>query len=97
MSRYTQNSMSVQDTSTKLTMEEVYNLLMQQIEPELMTDMLPKLESLYPNETPQEWKQRQERYKKAFAVYEERFMQIMHQWKQDIVAARDALVSASKA
>ena len=78
-------------------MEEIYNLLMRQIEPELVTDMLPQLGELYPDETPAEWKKRQERYQRAFALYEERFTALMTQWKEDIVRARDALVSASKA
>ena len=78
-------------------MEEIYNLLMGRIEPELVTDMLPKLESLYPNETAEEWKKRQVRYARAFALYEERFTTLMHRWKQNIIAARDALVTATKA
>lgn len=76
-------------------MEEIYNLLMAQIEPELTTDMLPQLAAMYPGETPAEWKQRQERYQRAFALYEERFAALMDMWKQDIEHARDALVSSS--
>ena len=88
--------MSTTQTAMSPTVEEVYNLIMREIEPELTTDMLPTLGELYPDETPQEWKKRQERYQRAFALYETRFTALMDQWKQDIVRARDALVASSK-
>ncbi len=78
-------------------MEEIYNLLMAQIEPDLMTEKLSRLSELYPNETPQEWNARQQRYQRALALYEERFTALMKQWEADIVAARNSLVTASKA
>lgn len=84
-------------TQMSPTVEEIYNLLMSQIEPELTTDMLPQLGELYPDETPAEWRKRQERYQRAFQLYETRFTALMNQWEQDIVRARDALISASNA
>lgn len=75
-------------------MEEIYNIIMLEIEPELTTDMLPRLSELYPDETPQEWKVRQARYQRAFEIYEERFTELMQTWKEDIESARDHLVIA---
>ena len=53
-----------------LSPEEIYNLLMGQIEPDLTTDMLPVLDELYMDETNEEREKRGERYGAAFADFE---------------------------
>lgn len=49
---------------------EVYDMLMAKIEPDLVTTQLPLLDAKYKNETPAEAKSRSERYEKAFAEYD---------------------------
>jgi hypothetical protein len=50
--------------------EDLYNALMQGIEPELTTDQIPLLEGKYRGETPEQRQARIERYNTAFAAYE---------------------------
>ena len=52
------------------TGEELYNMLMRKIEPDLATDQLPLPDAKYASETPDQTKARAERYEKAFAEYE---------------------------
>lgn len=53
--------------------EAIYDSIMQEIEPELMTKVLPTLEEKYKNETPEQKTARAERYTKAFTEYEKRY------------------------
>ena len=52
------------------TGDELYNLLMGGIEPDLTTDQLPLLDEKYAAETPEQAKIRAARYEKAFAEYD---------------------------
>ena len=49
--------------------DELYNMLMQEIEPDLVVENLDKLDDLHPNETEEERKARYERYQAAFEEY----------------------------
>lgn len=60
--------------------EEVYDRLMEQIEPELMTAQLPTLDERYKDEAPEQADARRERYAKAFAAYDEKF----REYRRDI-------------
>lgn len=53
--------------------EEVYNMLMEKIEPELMTAQIPLLQEKYKDETPEDAKVRAERYRKAFEEYDKKY------------------------
>lgn len=55
------------------TGKEIYDSIMGEIDPELLSDNLPKLKEQYPDETPEQKKQRAARYNKAFAEYDKRF------------------------
>ena len=57
--------------------EEIYNMIMASIEPELVSGQIPQLKEKYKNETPEQKKERGERYKKAFAEYDKRYDQYM--------------------
>ena len=46
---------------------------MGKIEPELLSDNLPKLKEQYPDETPEQKKVRAALYNKAFAEYDKKF------------------------
>ena len=52
------------------TGDELYNMLMGGIEPDLTTDQLPLLDQKYQGEIPEQAKIRAERYEKAFAEYD---------------------------
>lgn len=54
---------------TSATGQEIYDLLMAGIEPELITSALPYLEEKYKDETPEQAQERAARYEKAFAEY----------------------------
>jgi hypothetical protein len=53
-----------------LSADEVYDLLMKDIEPELMSGMVETLEETYKGETAEQAKARAQRYRKAFAAYD---------------------------
>lgn len=53
--------------------EAIYDGIMQEIEPELTTAMLPTLEAKYKDETPEQKRSRAKRYAKAFEEYERRY------------------------
>ncbi len=69
-------------------MEEIYNILMSEIEPELMTGMIPMLDDLYIEETPEEKKERGERYARAFILFQERFQDFCGAWKQSLLSIK---------
>jgi hypothetical protein len=52
--------------------EDLYNQLMAEIEPELLSENLPLLEQKYRGETPADAKARAERYTKAFEAYDKK-------------------------
>ena len=52
------------------TGDQLYNMLMSKIEPDLTTDQLPLLDEKYKNETPEQAQVRAARYEKAFAEYD---------------------------
>ncbi len=65
-------------------LEQLYNALMLEIEPELMTDMVPELEEIYAGETDEERKERGDRYAAAFELFAERFSKILDLWKEEL-------------
>lgn len=79
---------------SQISMKQIYNLIMQEICPDLTTDMLPRLDALYQFESPAEHNARQAKYTAAFALYEEKFASLMKQWQGDIEAANKALLSS---
>jgi hypothetical protein len=81
--------------SPNLTGDELYNLLMLDIEPELTTALLPTLDEKYKDEAPEESKARAERYEKAFAEYDKKFEEYVSTAKQRIhERKREALTMA---
>ncbi len=61
--------------------EEVYNMIMSDIEPELTLDNLPKNEEKYVDETKAQTIKRAQRYKDAFIEYKKRYAE--YKQKQD--------------
>jgi len=65
-----------------LTGDEIYDSLMQAIEPELMIAAMPTLEEKYKNETPEQAKERAARYQKAFDTYDQKFEEYKRNWQE---------------
>lgn len=65
-------------------MVELYDLLMADIEPDLVTSTIPTLEEKYRGESPEDAKKRAERYAKAFVTFEERFQTVVAFWKKGL-------------
>lgn len=63
-------SIAGQNSSLIPTGDELYDMIMKGIEPDLTTGQIPLLDAKYKNETPEEAAVRAERYKKAFAEYD---------------------------
>ncbi len=57
------------------TTEDLYNLLMRGIEPDLCTDTLPLLDTMYADETPEQRKERMQWYSEAFEKFLGRYEQ----------------------
>lgn len=68
------------DTAT-LSPEQIYNLIMAGIEMDLTTEMIPHLDILYEDETPEETIERGERYAEAFAEFEGQYKAFVNGWK----------------
>ena len=55
------------------TADQVYDRIMKDIEPELLTVSNPTLAEKYKDETPEESQARAERYQKAYAEYDKKY------------------------
>lgn len=77
------------DTAGTFAIEDLYDLLMVEIEPDLTTDMLPLLDEMYAGETEEERKNRSERYAEAFQEFAVRFDKAMAIWKEQILKFKE--------
>lgn len=57
--------------------QQIYNQIMNEIEPELMSDVLPTLAEKYKDETSEQAEARRQRYDAAYAEYDKRYAQYM--------------------
>lgn len=73
--------------------DEIYDLLMGQIEPELMTDQLPLFEQRCARETKKELRARAERYKQAFDEYDKRFSAYIAMLREQEESYRHIVIS----
>ena len=76
-------------TEGSFQIEDLYNLLMVEIEPDLTTDMLPLLNEKYEGETAEDRKARSERYAEAFEEFAIRFDKAMAIWKEQILKLKE--------
>lgn len=58
----------------------LYDHIMAEIEPELISTVYETLDEKYKNETPEQKAERQARYDKAFTEYERRFALYTNEW-----------------
>lgn len=65
---------------------ELYDSIMGDIEPELLSANLPLLKDAYANETPDERAARAARYQAAYAEYDARFAKNCNDWNKQLHA-----------
>jgi hypothetical protein len=68
----------------------LYDLLMGNIEPELMSENMSIADEMYADETSDERKKRYLHYDQCFAVLEKRFDVVMSMWREELVKFKDA-------
>lgn len=76
--------------------KEVYDSIMGNIEPELMTDNLGTLDEPYANESAEDRKTRYERYTQAFAEYRKQFTEWAGNLRQAVKTFRRSVITASE-
>lgn len=77
-------------------LEDIYNFLMLDIEPELMIYMLPELPKMYAKESEKERRERGKRYAHAFEVFSKRFTAVLKAWKQELIDFQKNILKALK-
>lgn len=83
------------DANGKLDPASVYDALMGQIDPELVTSEIPKLTEKYKDETPEQRRDRAEHYNEAYEQYESMLTEFVGGLKEHAnTQRRKALVSA---
>ena len=69
------------------TLEDLYDIIMRGIEPELVSDNLDQLDQLYKEETPAENIKRLERYQQAITKCNQLWSQCMAHWESALQMA----------
>lgn len=80
-----------------LNSEDIYNLVMGRIEPDLTTPMLPLLDDLYMNETKEQRAERAEWYNKVFARFEIDYQTFMNKMKDYYMGMQRRVTSSVRA
>ncbi|NOS68296.1 MAG: hypothetical protein HOO67_08150 [Candidatus Peribacteraceae bacterium] len=76
------------DTATLPTGEQIYNAIMAQIEPDLVTTSGVTTDAPIAGETPENFSARLEKYRKAFALYEKCFNAFVSHLQEESKKAR---------
>lgn len=74
--------------------QEIYDMLMGAIEPDLVTAQTPLLREKYAGETPEQRAKRAERYTQAFAAYERAFQEHMAHLEEQVRSYQHAAQQA---
>lgn len=73
-----------------------YDTLMEQIEPELMTENVPYLELMYANDTAEEREERLQRYKDAFELFGECLQDLEEEAKIECSELKKMMIAAAE-
>lgn len=79
-----------------LSIEDLYNILMEDIESELTTYNIPDLDFIYADEGMFKRRKRIKRYAKAFEQFTIRFSALLDMWKEELLAFRDSTIANLK-
>ena len=86
-----------QSREIQWTVEDIYNALMAEIEPELCTAQLPYLDEMYEGETEQQHAKRAERYAAAFEMCEDRMIKFFALLRTDVARIRRMVLEGKRA
>lgn len=73
---------------------EIYNALMFEIEPDLTTEIMPLLDEMYAEESPEQKGERMARYVKAYETFSERFSELMAAMREKLLAQKQEELAA---
>lgn len=79
-----------------LSLEDLYDVIMETIEPDLTSKNIGTLDEKYADETAEQRKARGLRYAEAFALFEQAFAAIQHSWEEGMSAYRDDALAVSR-
>jgi hypothetical protein len=82
--------------STETLNECLYDIIMGSIEPDLTLDMLPVLDEIYLDETPEEHAERMQRYAFAIQEFKRQSQEFTHVCKEEMTAMKKHAVSLAK-
>ncbi|MCK5017645.1 MAG: hypothetical protein KAS32_11325 [Candidatus Peribacteraceae bacterium] len=82
-------SQTQKSSGTIPTGKQIYDGIMKNIEPDLLSDNLSKIKEQHAGETEEEHKERMERYKVAFAKYDELYVQWLTRVKTAVKEKRE--------
>ena len=64
--------------------EQLYDMLMREIEPDLLSYNIPKLDEYYKEETPEQHEARMKRYERAYQDFEYAFQKFMNEVEEEV-------------
>ncbi len=73
---------------TGISFQDIYDILMYQIEPDLVTSVIPYLPEILEKESNEERSKLIARYKKALETFLDRFESLMEEWKESVQAIK---------
>lgn len=76
-----------------LSGQELYDTIMRDIEPDLLSSNVETLAVAYETQSPEEKAERADRYRQAFAEYERRLAQYQLQWDMQLSAYKRQAIS----
>ena len=77
----------------ELTLEELYDALMFEVEPELTLDAMQYVNDWHFGETLDEKTVRMARYERAFEIVEERMKKLMCAWEYELVSVKNKILA----
>ncbi len=75
----------------EVSFEDIYNMLMAEIEPELMTNNMSDLDEKYAGESEKNKKKRLKGYKKAFIKFNKNYDKLMQIWHKECVKGKSEM------
>ena len=74
--------------------EQLYDMIMREIEPDLLSYNIPKLDEYYKDETEEQHKERMKRYDVAYKQFEEKLQEFMNNVQDEVRGTkRDSLLA----
>lgn len=78
-----QSSKAVAKSDNRKMAEQIYDMIMADIEPDLLLANIPGLDSKYAHESPEEHKERMKNYKRAYKEFDSKLAEFMGKIKKE--------------